>query len=131
QISKLRNVQCSRLTDPSRLNDGLNKIQLTDGHLNINALQFDPIPTLTTNTPAGTKICLLGVLPLESGLVLINAANCRVLGGRVERLVEKWRLEQNWMYKSMRNVDSSAPKWVPFSKRVCLFAVLCLFFFFK
>uniref|UniRef100_A0A0M3HGV3 Ovule protein n=1 Tax=Ascaris lumbricoides TaxID=6252 RepID=A0A0M3HGV3_ASCLU len=23
----------------------------------------------------------------------------------------------NWMYKSMRNVDSSAPKWVPFSKR--------------
>uniref|UniRef100_A0A915C939 Tudor domain-containing protein n=1 Tax=Parascaris univalens TaxID=6257 RepID=A0A915C939_PARUN len=117
QISKLRNVQCSRLTDPSRLNDGLNKIQLTDGHLNINALQFDPIPTLNTNTPAGTKICLLGVLPLESGLVLINAANCRVLGGIVERLVEKWKLEKNWMYKSVRNVDSSAPKWVPFSKR--------------
>lgn len=48
----------------------------------------------STDTPAGTKICLLGTLPLESGLVLINAANCRVLGGTVERLVEKWKLEK-------------------------------------
>uniref|UniRef100_A0A0M3J780 RE01471p (inferred by orthology to a D. melanogaster protein) n=1 Tax=Anisakis simplex TaxID=6269 RepID=A0A0M3J780_ANISI len=48
QISKLLNVSCSKLSQSSRSgSDGLYKIQLTDGHSTINAVQFDPIPTLT------------------------------------------------------------------------------------
>ncbi|VDM44942.1 unnamed protein product [Toxocara canis] len=109
QISKLRNVLFSKLTDPSRSNDGLNKIQLTDGHSSVNALQFDPIPTLTTETLAGTKILLMGTIPLEGGMVLINSANCRILGGMVGRLIEKWNLERKSsadLQRSMNRIEA-------------------------
>jgi hypothetical protein len=60
------------------------KLQLTDGHAIVSAMEMKPIPGLSTNTLIGTKILLKSV-PVQRGMLLLNAGNVEVLGGRVEK----------------------------------------------
>lgn len=117
QIVKTRNVSYPKVSDYS-YTEGLIKTQLTDGHTNVFALQFDPIPDLNTETPPGTKVCLSDAIRIENGMLIINSRTCSVLGGNVNLLVEKWNVEKNFALKSNRNTDSAAPKWIPFSKAI-------------
>uniref|UniRef100_A0A1I8EL83 Tudor domain-containing protein n=1 Tax=Wuchereria bancrofti TaxID=6293 RepID=A0A1I8EL83_WUCBA len=50
-------------------------------------------------------------------MLLINETNCQVLGGNVEKMIEKWNMEKNWLQKPVRNIESNAPKWTQFSKQ--------------
>lgn len=49
---------------------------------------------LSHNTPPGSKVKLLGRVPISHGFLLLNNSNCKVLGGRVEKLVESWELKR-------------------------------------
>ena len=52
------------------------------------AVETSPNPSLSVNTPAGTKLILLGPLLLSSSTLLLNPDNVLVLGGTVPELVE-------------------------------------------
>ncbi|OZC05218.1 iron-sulfur cluster assembly accessory protein [Onchocerca flexuosa] len=93
QVIKQRNVSYPKYSETVHT-DGLIKIQLSDGFSSIQALLFEPIPKLNAGTPPGTKVRLIGKIPIENGMLLINETNCQVLGGNVEKMVEKWNLEK-------------------------------------
>lgn len=116
QVVKQRNVSYPKYNEITHT-DGLIKIQLSDGFSSIQALMFEPIPKLNAETPPGTKVCLAGKIPIENGMLLINETNCQVLGGNVEKMIEKWNMEKNWQQKPIRNIESNAPKWTQFSKQ--------------
>ncbi|VDP12657.1 unnamed protein product [Onchocerca flexuosa] len=116
QVIKQRNVSYPKYSETVHT-DGLIKIQLSDGFSSIQALLFEPIPKLNAGTPPGTKVRLIGKIPIENGMLLINETNCQVLGGNVEKMVEKWNLEKNWLHKPIRIADNNAPKWIQFSKQ--------------
>ena len=49
-----------------------------------------PPPQISLNTPPGTKVQLLGRIPLRQGYLQVGPNNVKVLGGSVLKLVEKW-----------------------------------------
>jgi len=90
QLVRWRNV--SRPKIPEHLeSDGLCKLTLTDGVTAVDVLQMEPVQGLSGRTPFGTKLLLTGRVPYESGMLLLGPGQCRVLGGNVEKLVEKWQ----------------------------------------
>lgn len=44
------------------------------------------------NTPFGAKILLIGNICYECGHLLLTSKNSKVLGGNVEKLVDKWKI---------------------------------------
>lgn len=46
------------------------------------------------NTPTGTKILLTGTAMVERDFLLLTKQNCKLLGGTVEGLVDKWKAER-------------------------------------
>ena len=46
------------------------------------------------DTPPGTKIKLLGRVPINHGFLLLTNSRCKVLGGQVAALVESWKLKK-------------------------------------
>ncbi|KAJ8380902.1 hypothetical protein SKAU_G00016800, partial [Synaphobranchus kaupii] len=63
-------------------------LQLTDGVQDLEALEYQPVPALSTDLPPGTKLLLQGTLVCRLGVLLLMPANVRVLGGGVEQLQE-------------------------------------------
>ena len=49
-----------------------------------------PPPQISLNTPPGTKVQLLGRIPVRQGYLQVGPNNVKVLGGSVLKLVEKW-----------------------------------------
>ena len=45
---------------------------------------------ISLNTPPGTKIQLIGRIPIRQGYLQVGPHNVKVLGGSVLKLLEKW-----------------------------------------
>ncbi|MFH4975395.1 hypothetical protein AB6A40_002104 [Gnathostoma spinigerum] len=116
QMVKRINISYPKLCEGEQ-KDGIFKLHLTDGNSSVQCVQFQKISGLNTDTPPGTKVLLTGLIPLENGLIVLDSGNCRVLGGCVEILLERWNSEKAWLFKPFRANESGAPKWIPFSKR--------------
>lgn len=43
----------------------------------------------SANTPYGSKILLMGKIVLENNYLLLDNRNCKFLGGRVDKLVDR------------------------------------------
>ncbi|KAK0411954.1 hypothetical protein QR680_005942 [Steinernema hermaphroditum] len=114
QMTRQRNVSVPKMNEGSH-QSGLYKYTFTDGHNSVSALRFDPVPGLTEKTMPGTKVLLTGPITLEAGLLLIDAKNCRVIGGKVDKLIEKWQMDQHGISRTA--AKSGAPKWIPFTKK--------------
>jgi hypothetical protein len=62
------------------------RLRLCDGASTVDALEFDPIESLSFDaTPPGTKLVLRNVR-VQRGWLLLSATSVQVLGGRVEAL---------------------------------------------
>lgn len=46
------------------------------------------------NTPPGTKVKLLGNVPVKNGILLLDDSKIAVLGGEVDHMIEKWALQR-------------------------------------
>jgi len=46
------------------------------------------------NTPPGSKLKLIGRVAICSGYLLLYKANCKLLGGHVQSMVESWNLKR-------------------------------------
>jgi len=65
-------------------------IGLTDGHVKAVGIEISRIDSLKANTPPGTKIQYFGGEVVD-GKILLNAQNCRLLGGAVPHLLRGWQ----------------------------------------
>ena len=43
-------------------------------------------------TPPGSKLKLQGCVAMNHGFLLLTDSNCKVLGGQVEELIQRWHL---------------------------------------
>ena len=81
-------------------------VKLTDGNSSCKILDINRfISKLSIDTPQGTKVVINpngGEVPVLNGFIVpLSEENVKVLGGTVEELFEKWRLNrQNLMVKS-------------------------------
>ncbi|XP_065908865.1 recQ-mediated genome instability protein 1-like isoform X3 [Dysidea avara] len=63
-------------------------LQLTDGSVEISAMEYHIIPSLSTESPPGVKIKLIGPVESRLGMLLLTSQNVTVLGGEVEHLAD-------------------------------------------
>ncbi|KAG7263127.1 hypothetical protein CRUP_016917 [Coryphaenoides rupestris] len=74
------------------------------------------------DTPPGTKVKLLGTVPVKNGFLLLEDSKICVLGGEVQFMVEKWELQRS-LAKHSRNIgrnigaEGGPPPFVPFGQR--------------
>ncbi|KAH9525118.1 hypothetical protein Btru_000356 [Bulinus truncatus] len=59
-------------------------LHLTDGHMQVKAMEYKPIELLNGPLPYGSKILLRGPLKCRNGIILLTSENVQVLGGEVE-----------------------------------------------
>ena len=45
-------------------------------------------------TAPGSKLLLKGNAQVNQGIILLTNANCKLLGGKVESMYEKWQLNK-------------------------------------
>uniref|UniRef100_A0A4W5KLZ9 RecQ-mediated genome instability protein 1 n=1 Tax=Hucho hucho TaxID=62062 RepID=A0A4W5KLZ9_9TELE len=64
-------------------------LQLTDGVQTLEAMEYQPIPALSTTLKPGVKLQLQGQITCRLGLLLLKPGNIKVLGGEVEELGER------------------------------------------
>jgi len=69
-------------------------LQLTDGQTVCKAVEFNKCPSLSLSLAPGTKIQLKNV-PVRGGCLLLSSENVSVIGGRVEKLFDTWKLKQD------------------------------------
>ncbi|XP_046748370.1 tudor domain-containing protein 3 isoform X2 [Diprion similis] len=122
QIQKLRNVAAPKGNEESRSTPRLLKLSLTDGQNNFQAIEIEPISSLSINTPPGTKLLMKkGVLAISHGIILLKPSHIlSVLGGKVPSLVEKWEMNKKLAQHSrVRPAEEGGPPpWIPFGKKI-------------
>lgn len=90
----MRNVSAPKAKPQSQTAPRMLKLSLTDGHTNCQAIEMKPIPALSLdNTAPGTKLYINGAQIL-SGCLMLDLKCCKVLGGNVSALVERWEVSK-------------------------------------
>lgn len=69
-------------------------LQLTDGIVQVQGMEYQPIPALHSNLPPGTKILIYGIVSFRLGVLLLKPENVKVLGGEVDALLEEYAQEK-------------------------------------
>ncbi|XP_040897493.1 recQ-mediated genome instability protein 1 [Toxotes jaculatrix] len=64
-------------------------LQVTDGVQNLEAMEYQPIPALSSTLRPGAKLQLQGQVVCRLGMLLLGPSNIKVLGGEVEDMVER------------------------------------------
>ncbi|GFT26895.1 recQ-mediated genome instability protein 1, partial [Nephila pilipes] len=59
-------------------------LNLTDGCIHIQGMEYKPIHTLSPNLPPGTKVLIQGPIDCRLGVLLLTSEKIRILGGEVE-----------------------------------------------
>lgn len=91
QLSKIRNANLlTNILDVDK--DSANtrrmlQLSLTDGVQEIDAIEYELVPSLNMNLAPGTKIRLIGPLTVRRGKIMLENRNVKVLGGEVEEIL--------------------------------------------
>ncbi|XP_038986403.1 recQ-mediated genome instability protein 1 [Phoenix dactylifera] len=96
------------------------RLGLTDGHSEVIAIEYAPIPSITEVIIPGTKVRLEKKIPIHNGILCLNSEVVTVMGGTVQSLHEEWRMSQKYSGfsrlapKLSQNDDGAGPP--PFEK---------------
>ncbi|EHA99688.1 RecQ-mediated genome instability protein 1 [Heterocephalus glaber] len=69
-------------------------LQLTDGVVQMQGMEYQSIPALHSDLPPGTKILIYGNISFRLGVLLLKPENVKVLGGEVDALLEEYAQEK-------------------------------------
>ncbi|KAG8512172.1 RecQ-mediated genome instability protein 1 [Galemys pyrenaicus] len=69
-------------------------LQLTDGIVQMQGMEYQSIPALHCNLPPGTKILIYGNISFRLGVLLLKPENVKVFGGEVDALLEEYTQEK-------------------------------------
>lgn len=121
QISKVSNLSAPKANQESKTAPRLLQIEFTDGKTSMQALELEPVPNITLDTPPGTKVYFKSEkIPLFHGFMILKSKDIQVIGGKVPQLIEKWELNRklNKYSKDIRFLRSSGgpPRWVAFGQ---------------
>ncbi|KAJ0745380.1 putative RecQ mediated genome instability protein [Helianthus annuus] len=122
QVCSVRDISKSSIAESSGGSSGkrLLRLKLTDGHIEVTAIEFTHIPSLPDNVVPGTKIRLENKVVIHSGILCLNAKVVTVLGGIVPSLYEEWEMNQKYAgftrstVKPSQSDDTGGPP--PFQK---------------
>ncbi|XP_071339233.1 recQ-mediated genome instability protein 1 [Trachinotus anak] len=64
-------------------------LQVTDGVQSLEAMEYQPIPALSSALRPGVKLQLQGQMVCRLGMLLLGPSNIKILGGEVEDLVDR------------------------------------------
>ncbi|XP_067467830.1 recQ-mediated genome instability protein 1 [Thunnus thynnus] len=64
-------------------------LQVTDGVQSLEAMEYQPIPALSSALRPGVKLQLQGEMVCRLGMLLLGPTNVKILGGEVEDLVDR------------------------------------------
>ncbi|CAF3394315.1 unnamed protein product [Rotaria socialis] len=118
QLHKTRNVTAPKDNEGSSNRPHLYRLTITDGHAFQNAIVLPSLRNFNFDTPPGVKILLKQKTKVLNGFYILNDQTCEVLGGTVNELVHKWKLNK-LMGKHVRTLigEGAPPPWVPFGTR--------------
>lgn len=121
QIAKVSNLSAPKANQESKTAPRLLQIEFTDGKSSMQALELEPVPNITLDTPPGTKVYFKSEkVPLFQGFMILKPKDIQVIGGKVPHLIEKWELNRklNKYSKDIRFLRSSGgpPRWVAFGQ---------------
>ncbi|XP_071786876.1 uncharacterized protein [Asterias amurensis] len=119
QIQKVRNISAPKANEDSGAAPPLLRLQLTDGHTTVMAVVLNSIAKISMTTPPGSKLKLQGCVAMNHGFLLLTDSNCKVLGGQVEELIQRWHLAKSLAQHTRNAVSGSGgpPPWIPFGQR--------------
>lgn len=91
QLSKIRNANAltNALNNDKDLTSSKRMLQLTvtDGVQEVDAIEYELVPSLNLNLTPGIKIRLTGPITVRRGKIMLEARNVKVLGGEVEEIL--------------------------------------------
>ncbi|KAH8482249.1 hypothetical protein H0E87_029635 [Populus deltoides] len=97
QISAVRDISVSGIEGfPNSSKRRLLKLGLTDGHNEINAIEYSHIPSIPNDIAPGSKVRLDNKAPLHNCIVCLNPKVITVIGGIVQSLHEEWQMNQKY-----------------------------------
>lgn len=119
QVLKIRNVTAPKEHEESQAAPRMLRLQMTDGQTTCAGLEFKHLSKISLNTPPGTKVKLLGTVPVKNGFLLLDDCKIAVLGGEVDHLIEKWELQRSLAKHSRNNIgaEGGPPPFVPFGQK--------------
>lgn len=85
------------------------KLELTDGYKTVSALEYSPIPCLSTQLAPGLKIIVCGPLRCVNHILFLDAKNVRILGGEITSMVIENAYE-NMLRKKLNQPINPNPK---------------------
>ncbi|KAH9800427.1 DUF1767 domain-containing protein [Citrus sinensis] len=109
QVASVRDISRSSIEEFSG-NPGSNrllKLVLTDGHIEITAIEYSHIPSIPYDVVPGTKVRLENKVPVHSGIVCLNPNVVTVLGGVVASLHEEWQMNRKYSVFSRSSLRPS------------------------
>lgn len=121
QIQKIRNVSAPKANEESTSAPRMLKLTLHDGKVTCTGLEISHIPSLSINTPPGTKLLLKNEeLEVCHGVVWLTPSVISVLGGTVSHMIEKWELNRSLAKHTRGGIgaEGGPPPWIPFGQRL-------------
>uniref|UniRef100_A0A0K0FYR2 RE01471p (inferred by orthology to a D. melanogaster protein) n=1 Tax=Strongyloides venezuelensis TaxID=75913 RepID=A0A0K0FYR2_STRVS len=116
QLVKFKNVSHTQNYDSYDPKNDFVKMTFTDGFNNVNGINFGLLTKIGSNTPPGTKVLFEEKITFSDGLLLLSDKNIKVLGGNVEKLIYRWKMDKITIRGGGNLQKNDAPKWIPFSK---------------
>ncbi|KAF6774993.1 hypothetical protein AHF37_05969 [Paragonimus kellicotti] len=122
QIVRIRNIAIPLVDEDSMLASSstvsqsgprLLRLALTDGRTTVMALDVDNNEKLSLNTPPGTKLRLMGTIPIHLGFLVLRKKDFQVLGGNVPNLIKEWTMTKLAKSCEGRGIGGGHP-FVPF-----------------
>lgn len=91
QLSKIRNANAltNTLDNDKDLTSSKRMLQLTvtDGVQEVDAIEYELVPSLNLNLTPGIKVRLIGPITVRRGKIMLEVRNVKVLGGEVEEIL--------------------------------------------
>ncbi|PON73373.1 RecQ mediated genome instability protein, N-terminal [Parasponia andersonii] len=72
------------------------RLTLTDGFVEITAIEYLHVPSIPDDVVPGTKVCLKNKAAIHSGIVCLNPKVLTVIGGVVPSLYEEWQMNKKY-----------------------------------
>ncbi|KAF8560625.1 hypothetical protein P879_09285 [Paragonimus westermani] len=125
QIVRIRNIAIPLIDEDSmaaststgsQSGPRLFRLALTDGRTTLMALDVDNNEKLSLNTPPGTKLRLMGTIPIRLGFLILRKRDFQVLGGNVPNLIKEWTMTRLAKSCEGRGIGGAHP-FVPFGSK--------------
>ncbi|KAG1692609.1 Tudor domain-containing protein 3 [Nymphon striatum] len=127
QISHIRNVSQPKYLE-KELSSGscksqMLRVHMTDGTNSCYGLTLSNVTNLSSDVPPGTKIYLKPTkISVRQGFILLDNNVCKVLGGKVQHLLQKWELSRNAVNSAKKRSGGEdgnrPPPWVAFGHHI-------------